>query len=255
MSTLITVEGIVIGRRSIGENSCFIDVLTDEFGVIEATAHGVKKLTSRNAGATTLFSYSKFCFAKTGVRYSLNSAEPKYSFHGISSDIEYLSLAVYFADVIKDTSPPEQEAKGFLRFMAITFYELDKKRLPLELIKSVFELHVASMLGFSPDLRACSICAKYEHEKMYFDIGNSCLVCGDCAEKYEQFVDEPVLLTPSLLYSMRHIVFSPVDKIYKINVSAEDSGVLSFLTEKYLLNQLDRGFRSLDYYYSVHKVN
>ena len=36
---LVTVDGIVIGRRSIGENSCFIDVLTDEYGVIEATAH------------------------------------------------------------------------------------------------------------------------------------------------------------------------------------------------------------------------
>ena len=45
---LVTVEGIVIGRRSIGEDSCFIDVLTDEYGVIEATAHGVKKITSKN---------------------------------------------------------------------------------------------------------------------------------------------------------------------------------------------------------------
>ena len=45
---LITVEGIVIGRRTIGENNCFLDVLTDEFGVIEATAHGIRKITSKN---------------------------------------------------------------------------------------------------------------------------------------------------------------------------------------------------------------
>ena len=128
---LVTVDGIVIGRRNIGENSCFIDVLTDEYGVIEATAHGVKKLTSKNAGAVTLFSYSKFCFNKVGVKYTLNSAEPKFSFHGISSDIEYLSLAVYFADVVKDTSASEQENRGFLRFMAVTLYELDKKRISL----------------------------------------------------------------------------------------------------------------------------
>ncbi len=140
---LVTVDGIVIGRRAIGETSCFIDVLTDEYGVIEATAHGVKKLTSKNAGSTALFSYAKFCFNKTGVRYTLNSAEPIYSFHGISSDIEALSLAAYFAEVIKDTSASEQEAKGMLRFMAVTLYELDKKRIPLDLIKSVFELHIA----------------------------------------------------------------------------------------------------------------
>lgn len=250
---LVTVDGIVIGRRSIGENSCFIDVLTDEYGVIEATAHGVKKLTSKNAGAVTLFSYSKFCFNKTGVRYTLNSAEPKFSFHGISSDIEYLSLAVYFADVVKDTSASEQENKGFLRFMAVTLYELDKKRCSLELIKSVFELHITTMLGFAPDLRACRICACYEHEEMYFDHENACIICGDCIKEYEQLQGEPAALSPPLLYAMRHMVFSPVDKIYKINVSADDLKTLSGLTEKYLLKQLDRSFRSLEYYYSVHR--
>lgn len=249
---LVTVDGIVIGRRSIGENSCYIDVLTDEFGVIEATAHGVKKLTSKNAGAVTLFSYSKFCFSKTGVKYTLNSAEPKYSFHGISSDIEYLSLAVYFADVMKDTSAPEQESEGFLRFMAITLFELDKKRVPIELIKAVFELHICTMLGFSPDLRACRVCARYEHEKMYFDIDNACIVCGDCADGYGKPLSGLFMLSSGLLYTMRHIVFSPVDKLYKISVSDCDMRTLGALTEKYLLKQLDRGFRSLDYYYSVH---
>lgn len=258
---LVTVEGIVIGRRSIGEDSCFIDVLTDEYGVIEATAHGVKKMTSKNAGAVTLFSYSKFCFAKSGVRYTLNSSEPKYSFHGISSEIDYLSLAVYFADVIKDTSAPEQESKGFLRFMAITLYELNKKRIPPELIKSVFELHITTMLGFSPDLRACFVCAKYEQEKMFFDYENACIVCGDCIGEYMKenvFPDGAALpeeVTPSLLHALRHIVFSPVDKIYKISVSDGDVRSLSTLTEKYLLKQLDRSFRSLDYYYSVHPRN
>lgn len=245
----VTVDGIVIGRRSIGEDSCFIDVLTDEYGVIEAVAHGVKKITSKNAGACTLFSYSKFCFSKSGVRYTLNSSEPKYSFHGISSDIEYLSLAVYLADIIKDTSTPEQENKGFLRFMAITLYELDKKRCSLELIKSVFELHITTMLGFAPDLRACSVCAKYEQELMYFDLENSCIICGDCVGSEN---DGLTKLSSSLLYALRHMVFSPVDKIYKIDVEKTDIRILSVLTEKYLLKQLDRGFRSLDYYYSVH---
>ncbi len=247
---LVTVEGIVIGRRSIGENSVFIDVLTDEYGVIEATAHGVKKLTSKNAGATTLFSYATFCFSKSGVRYTLNSAEPKYSFHGISSEIDCLSLAVYFADIVKDTSAPEQESEGLLRFFAITLYELDRKRRSLELIKSVFELHICTLLGFSPDLRACSVCAKYEHDEMFFEIGGARLICGDCAGEDRSGL---VRLTPSLLYTMRHIVFSPVDKIYRIDVNADDIKTLSVVTEKYILKQLDRGFRSLDYYYSVHQ--
>ena len=83
---------------------CFIDILTDEYGVIEVTAHGIRKITSKNAGACGLFAYSKFCLAKSGLKYTLNSAEPKFSFHGISSDLEALSLAAYFAEVIKSTT-------------------------------------------------------------------------------------------------------------------------------------------------------
>ncbi len=248
---LVTVEGIVIGRRSIGETSCFIDVLTDEYGVIEAVAHGVKKLTSRNAGSVNLFSYSKFCFSKTGLRYTLNSAEPKYSFHGISTDLEYLALAAYFAEVIKFSSASEQEAGGFLRFMAITLYELDKKRCPLEYIKSVFELYISVLLGFTPDLRACCVCGRYEHEKMFFDYDDACIVCGECIDDYEYQQHDIFALPPGLLYAMRYIIYSPVDKIYKADISEEDLRVLSGITEKYLLKQLDRNFKSLDYYKSV----
>ena len=248
---LVTVDGIVLGRRGIGESGCFIDVLTDEYGVIEATAHGVRKLTSKNAGAVSLFSYSKFCFSKSGVRYTLNSAEPKFSFHGISSDIEYLSLAAYFAEVMKDTTAPEQENEGMVRFMAITLYELEKKNCPKELIKAVFELRMTVFLGLEPDLRACRVCAEYEHEKMYFDHTESCIVCGDCVEGYKRYDSDMELLLPELLYAMRYIIYSPVDRIYKGSFDTELLPKLGRITEKYLLKQLDRDFRSLDYYKNI----
>lgn len=246
---LVTVEGIVLGIRTVGENNCFIDVLTDEFGIVEATAHGIKKLTSKNAGACSLFVYSKFCFNKNGLKYTLNSAEPKISFHNISSDLEALSLAAYFAEVVKYTVASEQDSTGFLRFMAITLYELEKKRVTNEFIKAVFELHISVMLGFSPDLRACRECLCYESEKMYFDYNESDIVCAGCLP--ETVVTDGAELNASLLYAMRHIVYSETDKIYKFSIEIENLTRLSEISEKYLLNQLDRSFRSLTYYKNI----
>ncbi len=245
---LVTVEGIVIGRRTIGENNCFIDVLTDEYGVIEATAHGIRKLTSKNAGACGLFSYSRFCFAKTGVNYTLNSAEPKYSFYGISSDLEALSLAAYFAEVLKDTATAEQESKGLIRFMSVSLYEIEKRRLPLSQIKAVFELRLAAMLGFAPDLRACRECVCYESEEMYLDFSDSTIICGNCAKGKAGDFEQ---LTPSVLYAMRFIVYSPLEKIYRFSLPSVQLAKLSEICEKYLLGQLERSFRSLDYYKSI----
>lgn len=245
---LVTVEGIVIGRRTIGENNCFIDVLTDEYGVIEATAHGIRKLTSKNAGACGLFSYSRFCFAKTGVNYMLNSAEPKYSFYGISSDLEALSLAAYFAEVLKDTATAEQESKGLIRFMSVSLYEIEKRRLPLSQIKAVFELRLAAMLGFAPDLWACRECVCYESKEMYLDFSDSTIICGNCAKEKNGDFER---LTPSVLYAMRFIVYSPLEKIYRFSLPSVQLAKLSEICEKYLLGQLERSFRSLDYYKSI----
>ena len=245
---LITVEGIVIGRRSIGENNCFIDVLTDEFGVIEATAHGIRKLTSKNAGSCGLFSYSTFCFSKSGLKYTLNSAEPKYSFHGLSADLEALSLAAYFAEVVKSTSASEQESEGLLRLMAISLFEIEKRKVDLSQIKAVFELRIASMLGFAPDLRACRSCFCYEHDRMYFDFNNGKIICGDCkTEDCDSYAE----LLPPLLYAMRYIIYSDVNKIYKFSLKQPFKTQLSVLSEKYLQLHADRYFKSLDYYNSI----
>lgn len=245
---LVTVEGIIIGKRTIGENNCFIDVLTDEFGVIEATAHGIRKITSKNAGACGLFAYSKFCFSKSGTKYTLNSAEPKYSFHGLSSDLEALSLATYFSEIIKITASPEQEADGFLRLMAVSLFEIEKKRVSYIQIKAVFELRVASMLGFSPDLRACRSCICYEHERMNFDYSKGTIICTDCLSEPDNSLVE---LSPSLLFAMRYIVYSDVNKIYHFTLSETNLKKLSAICEKYVLLHLDRNFKSLEYYKSI----
>ena len=61
---LVTYDGIVIARREVGENSVFIDILTDEQGIIEASAHGANKINSSILSAAALFSYSTFSLSK-----------------------------------------------------------------------------------------------------------------------------------------------------------------------------------------------
>ena len=149
---LFTYDGIVVGRRDIGESNCFIDILTDEQGIIEATAHGVKKINSSLLGSCGLFSYATFCLNKTKQRYSVNSAKPKRSFHELGSDIEKLALGSYFAQAVKFCTPQEQAAEGsdsLVRFFAISLYEAEMARdtARLACVKAAFELRFSCMLG------------------------------------------------------------------------------------------------------------
>lgn len=170
---LFTYDGIVVGRRDIGESNCFIDILTDEQGIIEATAHGVKKINSSLLGSCGLFSYATFCLNKTKQRYSVNSAKPKRSFHELGSDIEKLALGSYFAQAVKFCTPQEQAAEGsdsLVRFFAISLYEAEMARdtARLACVKAAFELRFSCMLGYFPDLRGCCNCGCGEHDEMFF---------------------------------------------------------------------------------------
>jgi DNA repair protein RecO (recombination protein O) len=245
---LITLEGVVIGQRNVGENSRFLDILTEELGVIEVTAHAVKKLSSKNAGSAALFTYSKFCLNKTNARYSINSAEPIYSFHKLAADFTALSLAAYFADLIKYTSASEQKADGLLRFFTISLFELERVDADIKRIKAVFELKLSQILGLSPDLIACSRCFCYEHSEVFFVIGEGRLYCGDCFNDIQFGEQTRFVLTPALLRAMRFIIFSSNEKIYKFGLGARNLRELGFITEAYLLFHLGRGFKTLDYF-------
>lgn len=242
---LFTYDGIVVGRREVGDNSCFIDILTDEQGIIEASAHGAKKLNSAILSSASLFAYSTFCLNKTKLRYTVNSAKPKYSFHDIGSDIEKLALASYFAQAVRFCTPEEQTQDSMVRFFAIALYEINSAER-LETVRSAFELRYASMLGYHPDLRACFNCGCYEHGEMYFLPDSGELVCGDCFDR--DFGGRYFVLPPETLAAMRNILYAPLSRAFRFRISGDSAAVLSRVTEHYLLSRTERTFSALEYY-------
>lgn len=248
---LVSYDGIVVSRREVGDNSCYIDILTDEQGIIEAAAHGAKKMNSSLLSSAAIFSYSTFCLSKNKLRYTVNSAKPKYSFHALGSDIEKLALASYFAQAVKFCTPSEQvqssdETDSMVRFFAVSLYEtLYGKDLPN--VKSAFELRYSSILGFAPSLVACDNCCSYDNpDGMYFLSDKGLLLCSDCFNP--DYGGDREKLLPETLHAMRNIIFSPLDSAFKFEISQQASRQLSKISEHYFLYRTERSFAALEYY-------
>jgi len=255
MSNLVTVGGLVIARRGIGDSSAYIDVLTGEYGVIEILVHGAKKISGSNLSAAALFTYSDFCVSRSragsgDIRYALNSAKIRYGFHKLSADIAAVSLAAYFAEAVRYTAAPEQ---NILRLMLIALYELCGRRRPFAFIKAAFELRLSAEIGLAPNLIACAECACYE-SGMYFDITEGLIHCSDC---YDESLEkgEVFMLLPEVLRLARHTLYSPLDRIFKTEASANALREFSVIAEEYMLYHLGRGFKTLDYYRKLIKNN
>ncbi len=252
---LVTYDGIVVARREVGDNSCYIDILTDEQGIVEAAAHGAKKLNSSLLSSAATFSYSTFCLSKNKLRYTVNSAKPKFSFHALGSDIEKLALASYFAQAVKYCTPSEQvqadgEHDSLVRFFAVALYETLRAKengRSLVDVKSAFELRYCVMLGFAPNLVACDNCCRYnDPDGMYFLSDKGVLICADCINP--DYGGELIKLLPQTLSVMRNIVFSPLDSAFKFEIDSGAREQLSEICEQYFLYRTERSFTALEYY-------
>ena len=163
---MTTVEGIVLKERSVGEQDKFIDILTKESGVLEISVKGAKKINGRSGSSTQLLAYSRFCIDKRGSYLYLNSAEPIHILYGLRSSLSKISLASYFADVLRSCIKPEAQNGDIMRLMLNCLHYLETGERDEKLLKAIFELRLMSEIGYMPDIVACRSCGVFEPDEL-----------------------------------------------------------------------------------------
>ena len=246
---LTTVTGIVLREKAWGESDKFIDILTEEAGLVSVCVKGGRKLGSKNAGATQLYTYSKFCYSSRGTINTLNSSEVITSFFKISEDLVKLSLASYFSELLQFCVPESVPSNNVMRLVLNTFYFLDSSKRDADFLKSVFEFRLLCEIGLMPDLIGCSECYKFTSNSMYFDILGGKLYCSECFKGELDF--NTVRLGDSELHTLRHIALSDFDKLFNFKLSPELQKNVSSITEKYVLAHFDRNFKTLSFLKSI----
>ncbi|MDR0820980.1 MAG: DNA repair protein RecO [Oscillospiraceae bacterium] len=234
----VTVRGIVIGRRDIGEQNRFLDILTDEYGVIEATCYGARKVGGKNSSCGNLFSFCDYSLTKTALRYSVDSAETVYGFFGLAKDFGSYALACYLAELTRGTSAPEQPHLGFTRFFAATLYQIEKGSISRNEIKALFELKLSHLLGILPEFVFCSSCGE-SPGVLYLSIAEGEAICDDCGGRGYSLHAESLAVLTALQTG-----YEP----YKLRPSTGALAELAPMAEAHLLYHLGRGFKTLDYY-------
>lgn len=240
-------DGLVIKEISVGEADRLITILTKDSGIIKAYASGVKNIKSKRSVGTTLLSYSNFSLTKSGKNLRVSEATPIKLFFTQNSDLENLAVSQYFCELCAIFEPTEEYAEEFLRLILNSLYFLtEKKKSPL-LIKAITELRIAAESGYRPNLVACNECGAFEDETMFFYCENGSLYCRKCNKN-----PGGIPLSQTLMKSMRHIVYSPFERLYSFTVPESDEKKLSDITERYIVYQTDRNFKTLDFLHTIY---
>ena len=247
MDTIVT-PGLVLKETRYKESDRIITLLTPGLGVISASAQSSLRLKSKLFSACGLFCYSEFVLVPGRNMYTVREADVKNVFHGISSSIEGMSLAMYMAEMASALSPTGDEAAKELRLLLNCFYMISEKKTDLKVIKAVFELRTMSECGFMPQIVCCRDCGTYdEGDAFYLDAQEGHLLCAACAAKAGKNCN----LDKAALFALRHICLVEDKKIFAFKISVGSLAKLSAVAENYALTHLDKPLKSYAFLKSV----
>lgn len=252
------LAGIVLRSTDIKESDRLLTIYTDKMGIITALAKGSRSIKSRKLSSTQQFCYSNFVIYSTGDKLFVREAELVESFYSLRDSIDALALAMYVTEVIENVATAEPD-RDLLRVTLNTLFAISKGNHRLDKIKAAFEMRVISILGFMPDVVSCHRCSRTDGE-FFFDVMAGAVECAECHklsergnEKLTDAHETSILciLSPGAKDAVAYSIYAPLEKLFSFNVSDEDMHLFSRAAEEYILNHLERSFRTLEFYNEV----
>ncbi len=250
---MLTLRGLILKEKKIGEINKSVSVLTADKGVIDIFIRGGQK-SVKNAASTQLFAYSTLCVdvkktASGQSEYYLNSSELINAFPSIRLDIKKTALAAYFSELILFSRTEETGYFDVMRLVLNSLYFLDNDKMDMDLLKCVFEFRLPCEIGLRPDLVGCAVCFKYDDDKMHFDFRENKLFCDECYMTDETSIQ--TVFDSTLLYIVRYIALSEFEKLFYFKVSPKYLRKLTEFTESFIAFNFKSRFRTLEYYKSI----
>ena len=151
-------DGLIIKEQNIGESDRLVYALTKSNGVIKAFVKGAKNIKNQKCAATSLLAYSRLTIYKSRDTYIIGEARTLRIFSKLRYDVQKMCLAQYFCELAITICPREQKAEKYLSLLLNSLYLLSEDKRSADLIKPCFEMRLASMAGYMPDLRMCRTC-------------------------------------------------------------------------------------------------
>ena len=242
----IKTEAIVLREVEISEADKLLDLLSKDRGLLTVKARGVRRSSSPLKSACQLLTFSEFTLQEYRGKLSVQEAQPLEQFRALREDIELLALGSYFAQAAGTVAQEDAPNPELLQLLCNALFALGNQSRPQLLVKAAFELRLACLAGFTPDLSACAVCGAESPDR--FDLSRGTLSCAACREG-EKGIRLP--LSQGMLLAMRYIVWCDPKRLFSFRLEDESLRALSALTEGYLMTQLEHSFYTLDFYKSL----
>ena len=236
--------GVVLRVTDTKETDRILTVLTADRGKIPLIARGARRKNSRLAAACQMPAYSELTIFKRGSWYMLDEASPIELFDGLGRDIELLALAAWFCELTEAVCAEETASPEILSLLLNALYALCYLGKEPRLVKAAYQFRLLALAGFEPLASECAVCGREKPETPMLDVLRGVVHCGGC--KQPGGLSMP--LTAAGLAALRHVLYADPRRLYSFTLEPGALQALDQAGEAFIAAQLERGFRTLDYY-------
>ncbi|MFQ7135080.1 MAG: DNA repair protein RecO [Oscillospiraceae bacterium] len=236
--------GLVLRETVTRDADKILTVLTPDRGRLSVIARGARRKGSRVAAACQLLAYSEMTLYEKGRWTMLDAADTIELFDGLRQDLTALSLAAYFAELTEAVSDGSGDV---LPLLLNALYALSALKKPPQLVKPAFQFRLMALAGYEPMADGCALCGAPQPENPMLDVVHGVVHCGKCREKGGLSLP----LTASGLAALRYVLYGDPRRLYSFSLPPEGLRALNHAADAYVSAQLERSFRTLDYYKTI----
>ncbi len=240
-------KALVLRSVDYKESDKILTLLTQELGKITVSARGCRKKGSPIAASCQLLAWSELVLYDYKGRWSVKEGQTLRLFRGIQADLDRLALGCYFAELAETLAVEGLPSPELLSLTLNSLHALDQMpQKPLALIKTAFEWRCMCLAGYEPLFDGCAICGRNPPEKPQFHLKEGVLHCARCREEVGEGISMP--LNGDALAALRYIVHGDPKRLFSFQLEGDGLRLLGDAGEAYVHTQLERGFRTLDFY-------
>ncbi len=245
----LKTKAIVLREVTYKDSDKILTLLTQEAGTLAASARGCRKKNSPIGASSQLLVWSDLVLFQSRGKWTVQEAAVEQEFRGVRQSIEGFALGCYMAELTELLAVEGIPSPEILSLLLNSLYILDCNRQPVPLVKAVFELKAMCIAGYEPIVDACGVCGTQNPVEPCFYLPEGVLHCQHCRNKLPQ--GESIPIGEGVLAAIRHIVYGNPKKLFAFQLGEGGCMVLGRLAESYLLHQMERNFRTLDFYKQI----
>ena len=234
---IIKVKGIILSESNMNDFDKMLTILTPN-GKIGCAAKGARRPKSLLMAGTQFLCFGEYMMYQGTSSYHINSCDTIELFYPIRTDLDKLKYAAHITKIINEVTDENQNTYRILQLFLNTLYMISETDKDLDFILSVFKLRLLCLLGFTPQIKACTNC-KVQENITHFSIRDNGLKCEACSK-----IDKGAIrISDSTKTAMQYIVLADPKKIFSFQISEENLQELNLVSNLYFNEKLEKEYK------------